>query len=569
MNRFHMQSLLLMSMLGMLLPVPVAQAAGLDVIGFSEDVRMRVDGRSISLDSGSAAYTIPAGARTTIISGEAALLVEGTILNVDIGDSFLYVSTEGPGQLLVQSGKISVIPPIGDAYDVYAGEFAPFTGPPDRGGAPEPAFTTTVIQVPEVELVEAPPKPSVSPEKAEPQPEFDPIAALGAGLIKLSKFKRPKLNLVIEMRPHYKLSHAYETNIFLVPPDTADGGKTGGGVLGSLITTNNVGSRFIFPFSKRSKATVFYDAEFINYGTQPQTNNAINQKVVSEFRHKGRRGTSWKISDSYINTEDPAFSELVARERRYHNSAHFEFDYSRSRRFFIRPHATHDIHKYLSPTLGASLNRFEALIGTDFGVRLQPKTRLFASYNRQIIHYSAGRAAHSKSHILGFGLEGKLAARLTGKINANVRLRRYDIPVTVGSRQINTFTTGMNLVYKPGRRLETRVGLSRTLTETTFGLNRFYIANRISLGFKHRFRKLSLSLTGSFQTDRYPESTTIGAVQANRRDDLYTAGLGWDYKLRPWLRMGLTYKRAQRHSVFSSSFDYKNDKTEFTMKLSF
>ncbi len=550
----------------------LSYAAGLEVIGFSDKVRLRVDGRAISLDAGSAAFTIPAGARTTILAGDATLLAEGAIISVDAGDSFLYVAADGPGQLLVQSGSVMVTPSGAASYNVAAGEFAPLTGAPTPTPTPKPAPVVIPTPAPEP-VVEKPavvptPTPAVAAE-ADAEEGFDPLTALASGINKLAKFKRPKLSLTIEIHPHYKLTETYDTNIYLVPPDRANGIKSGGGVLSSLITTNNLGARVNFPFSKRAKLTFLYDASVINYGTQPKANNAFNQNLRTDFTRQARRGTAWKIWDHYINTEDPAFSELVTRSRRFQNTMGFEYDYTRSRSLFFRPRVTHVVHKYLSTSLAASLNRYESLYGLDVGFRLKPTTRIFLNYGREIIHYNAGRTAHSKSHAVGLGMEGNLAPRVTGKINIGTRFRRYDIPLVLGVRQFNTLTTSLNLTYKPWRRFTTRWGISRALNESTFGLNRYYIANRASLGFTHAFRKLSLSMDGSFQTDRYPETTKIGNVSKNRRDDTYNGSISANYKLRSWMDVGLSYTRAQRHSVFVDSFNYDNDKTSLTLKMAF
>ena len=544
--------------------------SGLEVIGFSDSVRLRVDGRAVSLKAGSAGFSIPAGARATILSGDATLLAEGAIVNVDSGDSFMYVATDGPGQILVQSGEVVITPPNADPYRIASGEFAPLTGVPIQTPVaspvekqPLPVAAPVIPTAPPTPVATAPKTPIEAPK------EFDPLNSLAAGISKLSKFKRPKLNILVEIHPYYKLNQTYDSNMYLVPPDKADGTSTGGGVLGSWITTNNLGARVLVPFSKRSKLSLLYDAQIVNYGTQPKANNAFNQNIRGDFVHIGRRGTKWKMWDHFINTEDPAYSELVARERRFQNTAGFEYDYARSRRLFIRPRVTHVTHKYLSTSLAASLNRYESEAGADIGLRVKSKTRVFVSYSRQIIHYSAGRTAHSKSHNTSLGAEGKLASRLTGRVNAGMRFRKYDIPLTLGARNINTLTTAVNLTYKPGRRFVSRFALSRAMTETTFAINRYYVANRVSLGFTHTFRKLSLAMDGSFQTDRYPETTTIGNVSKNRRDDTYTGTLRGDYKLRPWLKMGLSYTRAQRHSVFVDSFNYDDDKSALSVEMSF
>lgn len=528
-----------------------AEDPALRIIGFADSLALEVDGTVVRLEPGSPAFSIPPGARTKVVSGKAFLLVERTQVRADHGDAFTFLVSAGKGQVLVHEGSLDVTGPGRSSVAVPPGYFVPVTGP-EAG----------VLSVPP-----PPPQPPKPPEVA--APKWDPLAAIARVTDRISRMRRPKLQLVLELHPYYTLTETYDSNIYLVPPDNPDGTRTGGGVLGSWITAHNLGSKFLLPINRRHRMGAVYDFKWVNYSKQPSANNAVDQVIGVDYEFKGRRGTKGRFYDKYTNTEDPAFSEQVARERRTQQEFGFRLDHERSRKLLLGLAFRDTIHKYLSPSLAASLNRFDLSFGGDVGMRLQPKTRLRMTYRRQIIHYSAGRAIHSKSHRLGFALDGRLAPKITGRATADVQFRKYDVSPGAGGRKITTFLTDIQAVYKAGRRTKVTGRLFRSINESTFGLNRFYVATGISAGVTHRHRKVKVGASASFEADRYPESTTIGSFSANRRDDLYRFGVKTDYSLRPWMTVGLEYERRQRHSIFTGQYNYKADRTSANLKLVF
>ncbi|MFH1724128.1 MAG: outer membrane beta-barrel protein [Elusimicrobiota bacterium] len=521
----------------------------LQVIGFSDKLLLEVDKRPVRLAPGSSGYSLPSGARASIVEGDALLLVEETLVRADKGDSFTFLIAEGEGHMLVHAGEVEVTPRGAAAVGVGAGQFVPLTGP-KAGELPAPL------------------RPPL-PEEPAPPAAWDPLAGLARAFDKMARFKKPELRLVIEVHPYYGLRQTYDSNIYLVPPDRANGARTGGGVRSSWITQNNLGADFAVPFNRRNRLDVVYDSKLTTYSRQPKANNSVDQLIKVAFAHKGRRGVSMRAWETYLNTEDPAFSELVARKRRTKADLGVSVDHARSRRFVYKLSGLHVLHKYLDPSLSSNLNRFELSIEGEAGIRLQPKTRLFAAYGRQIIHYSAGARKHSKSHRFGLGVDGRLTAKLSGRVQADAQLRRYDYAPAGGDRDVRNLLTSVQLVYAPGSRTNVRIGAFRRINEATFSSNRYYVATGASLGASHTYHKLKVSIDGSLQTDRYPESSTVSGESANRRDDLYGGTLSADYAVRRWLSTGIAYGRRQRHSRFSGQFNYKDDRTSFNLRVMF
>ncbi|MFA5141206.1 MAG: outer membrane beta-barrel protein [Elusimicrobiota bacterium] len=528
------------------------------LVGFSDDFSLTVDGAPVRLEEGFPGFDMPVGAQAEVMSGTALFLVEGTQVAVAAGDGFTYLVTDGRGQLLVRSGSPEVTAPNKARAEVNAGQSVPVTGP-EAGVAPPPPPTREVERLASGAAL---------PEAQ--QPAWDPLSALARATDRLSRLRQPKLRLVLEIHPYYTLKQIYDSNIYLVPPDGDDGTRVGGGVLGSWITENILGARCQLPVTKKHRFEASYSLRTLTYSNQPSANNALDQNAGANYGYTGRRGLIVKLWDKYMNVQDPAFSELVARERRYQNEAGLRGEQFFGRRFFAALEFRDTAHKYLDPGLAAQLNRFEASGGADLGLVLQPKTKLFVSYRREVIHYSAGRSNHSKGHRMGLGIDGKPSERLTLALKGDVQVRRYDdAPAESEDKEIRTFLTSLDAEYRPADRTQLKFRVFRSLNESISGGNRYYVSNGVSLSAIRQYRRLVATASGNFATDRYPKASTAGGLTANRRDDLYRAGLELEYRVRPWLSTGVSYERLQRHSIFTRQFNYKADRSAVQLKITF
>lgn len=550
----------------LLLAGPVRAAEpGVAIVSFGDFLWLRVDGKAVALEPGSAAFELPLGARTVVAQGGATLLARDALLRVDAGDDFTVGRIDGNLRLLVSAGAVEVSVPGRPPLLVQAGRFAALSGP-EAGTLPG----TAAAKPPPVAAV---PEPAAAPAPAPVVPapgDWDPLAALASGMNKLSGLRAPELRLVLELHPFYRLTETYDSNIYLVPKERAGAARVGGGVVGSWITVNELGTTWKLPLSKAHALRGSYAAKASNYSQQGRTNNAVDQTIIAGWDYTGRRGVAASLTDTYVNTEDPAFSEQVARQRRMSNDVAGSLDVEHSRRLFTTLRGRHQISKYLDPSLARSLNRYETALGLDVGIRVAPKTRVYTAYQREFTHYSAGRGDHSTAHRVGLGVTGVLTSRLSGRVQADMHFRRFTGGTTAQDRNTTNVLAAATLKYQATRRLEGRLGAWRNLSQTSFGVNRFYTATGGSLGASQAFRKWTLSMDGTYETNRYPEATTLRSVQyGNRRDDVYTGTVTAAYKLRNWLSTDFSYQRAQRHSNFPDEFNYGADRTSLALKIQF
>jgi len=382
----------------------------------------------------------------------------------------------------------------------------------------------------------------------------------------ITQFKKPNLKFgKLEFHPYYRVTASYDDNIYLRSQDSQQ-------VFGSMIIDNSFGVSLKLPATSRHQFQGGYAGQSLAYSKHPSRNNTVQQNVNLGYGFKGPAGFSLKAQDTYVNTQDPASSELVDREQRYQNSAGGVIEYAPGGgAFYIAADGEHLVHRYQNESLAAALDRYELAVGGRMGLRIMTKTRVFAGYKRQIVHYTIDEyaaggntydAKNNKADLLVAGIEGRILPKVQGSIETGVVHRTYDGPET-DRAEITARRTGStrNWVimgqsqWKPGARTDVNLRLSRGLQESTYAGNRFYIANLAALSIKHKLPyKLVIALGGAIGFDQYPEA--VSDTEANRRDDIYTQFASLTYDIQDYLSVGLSYSHKEKHSTQSAQFNY-------------
>ncbi|MBI5625186.1 MAG: outer membrane beta-barrel protein [Elusimicrobia bacterium] len=562
---------------------PDSASVTLTVIGFTGDARLRIGPDVVSIRPGSGAVLVPPGAEVKVLSGNITFLAEGNVVAAKPGDSFLFSLGAGRAMVDVLSGALSVTK---DGASSALGPGQTLTWPaPGAQPLPsiEPAAEPPALEprAPAEELPALPPAQPVieAPAPAEPEPQAAaptevPTVAAAAGETAEPKYiswlKSRALRVQVELHPYYAFKETYDSNIYLVPPDKPGPDVVGGGQVGAWITSNNLGLNATIPMGRRHKLEAGYDFRALNYSRNSNANDSMDQAVKADYWYTGKRGVTAHLFNHYANTMDPAFSEVVNRERRWQNTAGGRLDVEFSRMLYGFVDGQHTTHKYLGSAMGRILNHYEQSFGGGAGVMVGPKTKAYASYHRTIIHYSAGRQANSKGHSADFGVEGQLTPKLKGAVSVGMHSRRYDdVTGTSITERETTWQTRADVTYAVGRRTQANLMAFRSVNEATSGNNRFYEATGLGLGLIHAWQKFTVGANGSWEVDRYPEALTLGGATKDRRDDLYTAGLRTQYQVKDWLSTGLEYTRRQRHSTFTRQFNYGVNLTSLEVRVSF
>jgi hypothetical protein len=288
---------------------------------------------------------------------------------------------------------------------------------------------------------------------------------------------------------------------------------------------------------------------------------------------------TYKAGDQYINTTDQACSELTQRARRWLNRAYASVDYAPKNGLLVGGvDADHQTDKYLDPLLGSELNRYQEDAGFNVGYMLQPKTKVYVSYHREIIHYTVNPAdglpeKDSKSDIVAVGATGRLSPKIEGQVEVGLDYRQNDVAPVAGADRVNRTPTVLTKVtYQPEPSYDVILTLSRSFQETIYLNNAFYYANVASLELAHRFpRKVKAGANVAIGKNQYLNAEAVGlaGVAGNRRDDLYQYGAFIEYDIQTWLSTGLAYLYNERDSTFSAQFNYQDSQVTWNASLKF
>jgi hypothetical protein len=412
------------------------------------------------------------------------------------------------------------------------------------------------------------------------------LLAVAAILLALpAAAEKPNIKLgQAALHPYYSIKGTYDDNIYLVPKSDLSG-KVGGDVMHSWIISNNAGLGAELPVGEMHKFKAAYDARYDAYTRDPSANNAVTQKADASYDFKGSRSKA-RVFDSYLNTRDPQFDpfanavvgELISRQARWQNTFGVSAEYFLGEKFFFGADAQNTVQKYLDSAMSAQLNRSEGQAGVKTGYKIQPKTRVYVSGHRAVTHYSAGQgtdhAANHKDWLLNGGVEGEFTAKLKGQVQSGLSYRQHDKDAskTVARDQLKTVTrnwiVSAGLQYKPTEADTIKLIARRAVNDAVSGGN-YYITNGASLDLAHKMNKVTVGGSAGMQVDKYSETTTVGGVTANRRDDTYSGGVNATYDIQEWLAVRADYLHQSRFSIFSHQYNYRDNKTSLELKVSF
>ncbi|MDE2237218.1 MAG: outer membrane beta-barrel protein [Elusimicrobia bacterium] len=409
------------------------------------------------------------------------------------------------------------------------------------------------------------------------------MAPANAGMFDaLDSFQKPNMHYgPVDVHPYLRYTETYDSNIFLQPDSHVAGqnanNNTAGPVLGSWINTLGLGFTSSVALAEMHKLDLAYDLAYKAYTKDPSNNNTVNQDAGVLYTYTGPMGMSGHARDSYMNTVDPATSEQVKRTPRWENMLGVDGQYAPEGgmlSFGVDAGQTTD--KYVSdPVLGAQLNRYAQLFGFKVGYQVMPKTRAYVAYHRQLTHFTAHPGATSKdnkAHLVDFGVEGRIAPKLTGQIQTGLQYRQYDEAAFAGaSKTTRNWMIATKLTYKPIERTMIDLNLSRALVDSTFGNSQFYIATSAMLDVKHQLPyKLTAGVNLGLESDKYAQSAVINGASVQRRDDIDQIGASLDYNIQEWLKAGLSYAYRTRFSKDASEqFNYTDSITSVSLGVTF
>ena len=351
----------------------------------------------------------------------------------------------------------------------------------------------------------------------------------------------------------------YDDNIYLTDKNTK----------GSLISTTRVGADYKAQIPSTglmltTAAGVGYNA----YTKKPGKNNYWEALGGFDIANE-----QFKIGDSVLYTSDPANNELTERHKRLNNTGYISYVTSREKMFGVGVSAEDILDRYFQSEM-QYLNRNRVNVGAQLYYNMTAKTNFFVEYMFSDITYKENKDSNSIGNSLGLGVNGQIAAKVTGTAKITYDMRDYDRSVTGADNYNDLVGYYVALTWKPTNRNVVRLSGARKMEETRFGndtgYNRYFADTLVSLYGSHKLTdKLTAALTVSWENMDYAKR-----VNGTKRDDnLYTIKPQVDYQFKEWLSAGIWYQFRTRHSNWTDSrgisADYDNNKAGIFAKATF
>ena len=214
-----------------------------------------------------------------------------------------------------------------------------------------------------------------------------------------------------------------------------------------------------------------------------------------------------------------------------------------------------------------ALDRDEHLGGLTGFYRVQPKTDLLLNYSYGIKDFAEDARRDVTRHLVMAGVRGYLTEKLTSTFRLGYESREPDHR---GATAYHGLVATGDWVFQPLARTKVVLLTQRTVEESTFATNFWYLSTLVSLSAEHSFTpKLKANGRVFGGTNDYPDKAAkVNSTFHYRHDSLVGVGLGLDYQIQRWLLVGADWLHTDRRSNFEN-FQYSDDVVAAKVTLSF
>jgi hypothetical protein len=308
-----------------------------------------------------------------------------------------------------------------------------------------------------------------------------------------------------------------------------------------------------------------YRAEIQNY-LELTDQNFVNHIGAVQFLAELPRFT-FGVRDDFIRTNEPPTTELTGPIGSNTNLLRADVEYRYSPRLSFGANAGWVYVNYdEDPSPDAEvIDRSEVGAGLTVFWRLFPRgdVRFDGSYRRFIFLNESSRDVN----VFDFtaGLRGEITEKISSGLRAGVQVRDAE----QGNTGFTGFVFSGDVVYRPFTTTSITLTALRQPVESTFEDEPFYVTTAGSLALRQEFlRSFGVDVRVAGGINVYPDHAVFGGQTGYRKDTFLAAGVGLDYRVAPWLLLGVEYRHVFRHSNFDA-FDFDQDRVWAKATLQF
>ncbi len=343
---------------------------------------------------------------------------------------------------------------------------------------------------------------------------------------------------------------SYDDNIYLTDKNKKD----------SFISTTRVGADYRAPIP--STGLMLNADAGVGYNAYTEKHNKNNYwEAMGGF---GVSNDQFQLGDRVLYTSDPANSALTERQKRLNNTGYISYMTSREKMFGIGFSASDSYDRYMAAEM-QYLTRNRLNLGAQLYYNMTAKTQFFVDYMFSDITYKANKYNNSVGSTVGLGVNGQIAAKVTGTAKVTYAMRDYDHSLAGADDYNDLFGYYVALTWTPTTRNTIRLSGERKMEETRWATNRYFADTLISLYASHKLTdKFTAALALSWENMDYAKRVN----NVKRDDNLYVVRPELNYQFKEWLSAGVWYQFRTRHSNWKSA-DYDSNKTGVFVKAVF
>ena len=290
------------------------------------------------------------------------------------------------------------------------------------------------------------------------------------------------------------------------------------------------------------------------YSEKPSQNNYWNAGLGVSLGNR-----YFTLSDRLVYTADGINPE-IERAKRFTNIASLQIRVPLSRKFSLVFFFFFTLYKYIEDEY-ERLNRNRIDLGAKLYYHLTAKTSLYFSYMFYSIKYEKNDYYNSFGHVYSLGITGKLAPKVTGDARVSYTTRGYEID----NKEVDTWGYYLSLKYTPTNRSLLILSGERTIHDSSYRTNRYYVSTGVTLEYKQRIaQKWTAGIAVSYLNIDYPRSHN----SFNRIDDYIGIKPSIEYRIRDNLIAMLYYHFRCRLSNYDS-VEYTNNRVGLQIRFYF
>ena len=355
----------------------------------------------------------------------------------------------------------------------------------------------------------------------------------------------------LRLTPFFSEKVEYESNVLQVPS----------GAQGSVIFKTIPG--FLADYGRGTNSfSLGYKAEILNYVSLPEQ-DTVNHFAVGQIHLEFNR-LKLNLRDDFKISNEPPGTELTGPIGSTTNVLNPSAEYQLTSRISVGPNFSWTYISY--DQVVDFIDRNEYLIGPSVFYKITPRADVSLNYSYGWKDFTNDSSRNVTQHIVTVGLRGDLTSKISSSFRVGYEKRDPD---NSGNPGYSGWVAGGDWVYRPTDRTTFTLVTERSIQESTFANEPYYITTSAGLGIQHYFTpKLSVTIRGAGGENDYPLKETLGGKTKWRNDFFYLAGGAVNYDIQPWLAVGIEYTKINRRSNFSV-FSFDDDKVAGYVTLQF